>query len=55
MTLRLDSVRVVPKALRDEFDRRRAVWDKELDGIPLPAPGSGAAPVTEPETFYEEP
>ena len=43
MTLRLDSVRVVPKALRDEFDRRRAVWDKELDGIPLPVPGSGAA------------
>ncbi|HSY23472.1 MAG TPA: M23 family metallopeptidase, partial [Polyangiaceae bacterium] len=56
MSLRLDGFRVVPNGQRDDFDRRRAGLDKELDGIPLPAPGAGAA-VTEPEheTFYEEP
>jgi murein DD-endopeptidase MepM/ murein hydrolase activator NlpD len=56
MSLRLDGFRVVPKGQRDDFDRRRAGLDKELDGIPLPAAAAGAA-VTEPEheTFYEEP
>ncbi len=58
MTLRLDGVRTIPRALRDEFDRRRTELDPELDGIPLPpASATGAAPVevNEPETFYEEP
>ena len=59
MTLRLDSVRVIPRAKRDEFDRLRAELDAELDSIPLPtaAGGGGApAPPDEPaDTFYEEP
>jgi len=58
MTLRLDGVRTIPRALRDEFDRRRTELDPELDGIPLPpASATGGPPVevNEPETFYEEP
>ncbi|MGH7438310.1 MAG: M23 family metallopeptidase, partial [Polyangiaceae bacterium] len=57
MTFRLDGARVVPRNLRDEFDRRRGALDADLDGIPLPAPSAvGAeAPPAEPETFYEEP
>jgi len=55
MTLRMDGVRIVPKALRDEFDRRRGVLDEELDGIPLPAAGVAAPEVAEPDNFYEEP
>jgi murein DD-endopeptidase MepM/ murein hydrolase activator NlpD len=55
MTLRLDGVRVVPRALRDEFDRQRASLDKELDSLPLPASGGAQIEVSEPETFYEEP
>jgi murein DD-endopeptidase MepM/ murein hydrolase activator NlpD len=61
MTLRLDGVRVVPRARRDEFDRMRAEVDAELDSIPLPAAsGAGAAgdaprPADSDETFYEEP
>jgi murein DD-endopeptidase MepM/ murein hydrolase activator NlpD len=55
MTLRLDGVRVVPRALRDEFDRQRAALDKELDNIPLPAFGGAPIEISEPETFYEEP
>jgi murein DD-endopeptidase MepM/ murein hydrolase activator NlpD len=55
MTLRLDGVRVVPRSLRDEFDRHRAELDAELDGIPLPAPAGTVAETPEPDTFYEEP
>jgi hypothetical protein len=55
MTLRLDGVRVVPRSLRDEFDRRRAALDAELDGVPLPAAGVAAPEVAEPDNFYEEP
>jgi murein DD-endopeptidase MepM/ murein hydrolase activator NlpD len=58
MTLRLDGVRVVPRARRDEFDRERASLDAELDSIPLPAPGplgAESARPAEDETFYEEP
>jgi murein DD-endopeptidase MepM/ murein hydrolase activator NlpD len=55
MTLRLDGVRVVPRSLRDEFDRRRGVLDAELDGVPLPAAGVAAPEVAEPDNFYEEP
>jgi murein DD-endopeptidase MepM/ murein hydrolase activator NlpD len=56
MTFRLDGVRVVPRALRDDFDRLRAQLDAELDGIPLPAPSAVTAEQSaEPETFYEEP
>jgi len=55
MTLRLDGVRVVPRSLRDEFDRRRGVLDAELDGIPLPAAGVAAPEAAEPDNFYEEP
>jgi murein DD-endopeptidase MepM/ murein hydrolase activator NlpD len=55
MTLRLDGVRVVPRSMRDEFDRHRAELDAELDGIPLPAPAGVAAESPEPDTFYEEP
>jgi murein DD-endopeptidase MepM/ murein hydrolase activator NlpD len=55
MTLRLDGVRVVPRPLRDEFERQRAALDKELDNIPLPAFGGAPIEITEPETFYEEP
>jgi murein DD-endopeptidase MepM/ murein hydrolase activator NlpD len=45
MTLRLDGVRIVPRAQRDEFDRLRAERDAELDAIvlPVPAVASGAA------------
>jgi len=55
MTLRLDGVRVVPRSMRDEFDRRRASLDAELDGVPLPAAGAAAPDVAEPDNFYEEP
>jgi murein DD-endopeptidase MepM/ murein hydrolase activator NlpD len=58
MTLKLDGVRVVPRAQRDEFDRRRAELDAELDGVALPAPGAPpetGADRAESETFYEEP
>ncbi len=55
MTLRLDGVRVVPRSLRDEFDRRRGALDAELDGVPLPAAGAPAPEVAEPDNFYEEP
>jgi murein DD-endopeptidase MepM/ murein hydrolase activator NlpD len=57
MTFRLDGARVVPRNLRDEFDRHRAALDADLDGIPLPAPSAVGteAPPAEPETFYEEP
>lgn len=57
MTLRLDGVRVVPRARRDEFDHLRAALDAELDAIPLPAPGAAAPPEpAEPaDTIYEEP
>jgi murein DD-endopeptidase MepM/ murein hydrolase activator NlpD len=59
MTLRLDGVRVVPRARRDEFDRKRAELDAELDTIPLPAPSvlpGDVSKASEPdETFYEEP
>jgi murein DD-endopeptidase MepM/ murein hydrolase activator NlpD len=57
MTLRLDGVRVVPRAQRDEFDRERAELDAELDGVALPA--ATGVPVETPEqpadNFYEEP
>jgi murein DD-endopeptidase MepM/ murein hydrolase activator NlpD len=58
MTLRLDTVRVVPRGRRDDFDRLRASLDAELDSIPMPAaPGTEPAPKepSESETFYEEP
>jgi murein DD-endopeptidase MepM/ murein hydrolase activator NlpD len=55
LTLRLDGVRVVPHADREEFDRRRVRLDAELDEIPLPAAGSVPAEVNDQETFYEEP
>ncbi len=61
MTLRLDTVRVVPRGHRDEFDHVRAAMDAELDSIPLPSPGApgtegAAAPKeSESETFFEEP
>jgi murein DD-endopeptidase MepM/ murein hydrolase activator NlpD len=42
MTLRLDGVRVVPKAQRGAFETRRAELDAELDAIPVPAAGAGA-------------
>jgi len=54
LTLRLDGVRVVPRARRDAFDRVRADLDVELDAIPLPAATGAPADVPEPETFYEE-
>lgn len=57
MTLRLDGMRVVPRAQRDEFDRQRAELDAELDGVALPAGSAGTVTETpEPgDTFYEEP
>jgi Peptidase family M23 len=55
MTLRLDGVRVVPRAMRDDFDRLRAELDAQLDGIPLPATAIAPVDVPEPEVFYEEP
>ena len=56
MTLRLDGVRVVARAQRDEFDRRRAELDTELDGIALPASTGVPVEASEPaDTFYEEP
>jgi murein DD-endopeptidase MepM/ murein hydrolase activator NlpD len=59
MSLRLDGVHVVPRARRDEFDRKRADLDAELDSIPLPAvaasSGEAPRPAESEETFYEEP
>lgn len=55
MTLRLDGFRVVPRSLRDEFDRLRAELDAQLDGVPLPAPGAAPVESPESETIYEEP
>jgi hypothetical protein len=55
MTLRLDGMRVLPKNLRDDFDRRRAELDTELDSIALPASQGGAVEVSEPDTIFEEP
>jgi murein DD-endopeptidase MepM/ murein hydrolase activator NlpD len=55
MTLRLDGVRVVPRSLRDVFDRQRAQLDAELDGIALPASSAAATEPPEPDSFYEEP
>ena len=54
MTLRLDGVRVVPRAHRDEFDRLRADLDGELDTIPLPPSTGGAVEAPEPDTSLEE-
>jgi hypothetical protein len=51
----LDGVRVVPRSLRDAFDRQRAQLDAELDGIALPASGAAASEPPEPDSFYEEP
>jgi murein DD-endopeptidase MepM/ murein hydrolase activator NlpD len=56
MTLRLDGMRVIPRALRDNFDQKRAELDTQLDGIALPAEGNVQPPESnEQETFYEEP
>jgi murein DD-endopeptidase MepM/ murein hydrolase activator NlpD len=55
MTLRLDGVRVVPRAVRDDFDRVRGELDALLDGIPLPASAGAPVEVVEPDAFYEEP
>jgi murein DD-endopeptidase MepM/ murein hydrolase activator NlpD len=55
MTLRLDGVRVVPRSLRDVFDRQRAQLDAELDGIALPASSAATTEPPEPDSFYEEP
>ena len=56
MTLRLDGVRVVPRSLRDEFDRQRAELDAELDGVALPASTGVPIETSEPaDSFYEEP
>jgi hypothetical protein len=55
LTLRLDGVRVVARAQREDFDQRRVRLDAELDEIPLPSAGSVAADVNDQETFYEEP
>ncbi len=55
LTLRFDGVNVVPRAQRDDFDRRRAALDAELDDIPLPAAAGSSPETTEPETIYEEP
>jgi murein DD-endopeptidase MepM/ murein hydrolase activator NlpD len=55
MTLRLDGVRVVPRGLRDEFDRQRAALDAELDGVALPAATGVPAEAPEPsDSFYNE-
>ncbi|HEY4015049.1 MAG TPA: peptidoglycan DD-metalloendopeptidase family protein [Polyangiaceae bacterium] len=54
MTLRLDGVRVIPRARRDEFDRLRADLDGELDTIPLPPSTGGAVEAPEPDTSLEE-
>jgi hypothetical protein len=58
MTLRLDGMRVVPRAQRDEFDKQRSALDAELDSVPLPASAGGSVPAEVPEgndSFYEEP
>ena len=54
LTLRLDGVRVVPRARRDDFDRLRGELDAVLDSIALPAPAGPPAEPPENETFYEE-
>jgi murein DD-endopeptidase MepM/ murein hydrolase activator NlpD len=55
LSLRLERFRTVPRSRRDDFDRRRAELDGELDAIPLaPLAGSGPEPA-EGEVIYEEP
>jgi murein DD-endopeptidase MepM/ murein hydrolase activator NlpD len=55
LSLRLDGFHTVPRSRRDEFDRRRAELDVELDGIAL-APLVGSAPeAAEGEVIYEVP
>ena len=49
MTLRLDSVRVIPRSKRDEFDRLRAELDAELDSNPA-ADGAGGGGCPRPPT-----
>jgi murein DD-endopeptidase MepM/ murein hydrolase activator NlpD len=56
MTLRLDGMRVVPRGSRDDFDRRRAELDAELDSVALPASTGVVAETPEQgDSFYEEP
>jgi hypothetical protein len=57
LSLRLDGLHVVPRALRDEFDRLRSGLDAELDNIPLPPAATGSVPVesNDHDAFYEEP
>jgi murein DD-endopeptidase MepM/ murein hydrolase activator NlpD len=58
-TLRMDGVRVLPRADREEFAKRRAELDADLDGIPLPnapdTPPTADAGAEDPETVYDEP
>ena len=55
LTLRLDGFRTIPRSRRDEFDRRRAELDVELDGIPLAPPVGSTSEAAEGEVIYEEP
>jgi murein DD-endopeptidase MepM/ murein hydrolase activator NlpD len=61
-TLRMDGVRVLPRADREEFGRRHAELDAALEAIVLPnaanaepiAADAGTDDGGEPEIFYEE-
>jgi murein DD-endopeptidase MepM/ murein hydrolase activator NlpD len=55
LSLRLDGFRTVSRSRRDEFDRRRAELDVELDGIPLAPLVASVPEAAEGEVIYEEP
>jgi hypothetical protein len=64
LTLKLDGVRVIPRAWRDEFTQAKLDLDAVLDAIPLPVSPDSADAATEslgadtdaaPETVYEVP
>ncbi len=54
LAMKLDGVRVLPPAARDDFEHLREAMDKALDAIPLPeSPDAGEADAG--EVFYEDP
>ena len=58
MSMKLDGVRVLPLAARDEFEKHREELDARLDAIALPAASYGDAGVDEgpePEIIFDQP
>jgi murein DD-endopeptidase MepM/ murein hydrolase activator NlpD len=58
MSMKLDGVRVLPLALREEFERRREELDARLDGVALPAAtfvDGGVEDGVESDTIFDQP